>query len=286
MATIRPDRSPEALRRHYELEKELAQRILQSAPEDRSRVTKACYDEMYRSITDHPYFTVTPEEQWFRDQVAALFVHLIGSGHDVLEAGCGTGDRAVAVARAGNRVTGLEIASEVVGQQVRDEPGVELVIDDAIHLGKVADQSFDVVFSNQLVEHFHPEDTALHFASVARVLRPGGRYIFDTPNRLLGPADISRYFGDELAKGFHLKEWTYREIRSLMRSCGFRSFRSPWGRMRGYLEEPRRIDRAMLPVEAKLPFEWLVEVTGSRGLARWVNRPMILPIMLEGRVGN
>ena len=44
-----------------------------------------------------------------------------------------------------------------------------------------ADASFDACVSNYVIEHI--DDPAAHLAEVARVLRPGGVYIFRTPNR-------------------------------------------------------------------------------------------------------
>lgn len=43
------------------------------------------------------------------------------------------------------------------------------------------DASFDVAVSNWVVEHL--EDPTRHLAEVARVLKPGGAYLFRTPNR-------------------------------------------------------------------------------------------------------
>ena len=76
--------------------------------------------------------------------------------------------------------------------------GYTLPLDDACH---------DVVFSDQLIEHLHPEDTELHFGLVHRLLAPGGTYLFRTPHALCGPHDVSRWFSDT-PQGFHLKEWT------------------------------------------------------------------------------
>lgn len=279
-------RSPERLRVHYELEKKLAQRILASAPDRRTQVTMDCYDEMYRTITDHPYFQLTEADQRTREENTTLFSHMVGTGHDVLELGCGLGDRAGSIARMGNQVTGLEISEEIVAKGREQYREVRFVVDDAVHLRNVDDNAFDVVLSSQLIEHFHPEDVPAHIEAVARVLRPGGRYIFDTPNRLLGPADISKYFGDKRATGFHLREWTYRELRALMREKGFTRFRSPWGRKQSYLAEPRRIDRAMLPVEWKIPFERLAETVDRKRFSQLLSRPLILEILIESQLGD
>jgi SAM-dependent methyltransferase len=49
-------------------------------------------------------------------------------------------------------------------------------------IGKLpfADESFDVVTANMVVEHL--DDPFTQFAEVARVLSPGGRFVFHTPN--------------------------------------------------------------------------------------------------------
>ena len=78
------------------------------------------------------------------------------------------------------------------------------------------DNSVDLAFSYQFLEHVHPDDHEDHFRTVLRVLRPGGAYIFDTPHKYSGPHDASFIFADE-AEGMHLKEWTYREMDALVR---------------------------------------------------------------------
>jgi SAM-dependent methyltransferase len=77
-----------------------------------------------------------------------------------------------------------------------------------------------LAFSFSVVEHVHPEDVIQHLAEVHRVLKPGGIYYSVTPNRLLGPHDISRYF-DTVATGLHLKEYTIGELAKLYRDTGF-----------------------------------------------------------------
>jgi len=81
-------------------------------------------------------------------------------------------------------------------------------------------ESIDVAYSNQVIEHLHPEDAALQVASILRALKPGGCYVCVTPNRLNGPHDISMFF-DTVASGLHMKEYTYREMDRFFRSLGF-----------------------------------------------------------------
>ena len=44
--------------------------------------------------------------------------------------------------------------------------------------------------------------------------------MLETPNALVGPGDVSRFFG-ETAQGFHLHEYTIRELCGLLGECGF-----------------------------------------------------------------
>ena len=101
----------------------------------------------------------------------------------VLELGAGGGFLLQALQRLGyRRLIGLDLARttlEPARQRVR---GVRLVCGDAERL-PFADESLDIVISSDLVEHLPDPDR--HFQEVARVLRPGGLYLFKTPNRLL-----------------------------------------------------------------------------------------------------
>jgi len=78
---------------------------------------------------------------------------------------------------------------------------------------------------DQFIEHLHPDDVLLHFQLAHRLLRPGGKYIFATPHRFSGPHDISRLFSD-VPQGFHLKEWTYRELAAVVKAARFSRWHS------------------------------------------------------------
>ncbi|MCS6922924.1 MAG: class I SAM-dependent methyltransferase, partial [Fimbriimonadales bacterium] len=82
------------------------------------------------------------------------------------------------------------------------------------------DASVDLAYSNQVLEHLHPEDAERHLREVYRVLRPNGRYLCITPYRHTGPHDVSKFF-TEVASGLHLKEYTYRDLSQQMRWAGF-----------------------------------------------------------------
>jgi ubiquinone/menaquinone biosynthesis C-methylase UbiE len=120
-------------------------------------------------------------------------------------------------------------AKEVVGVDISDQSGdsdplrpdnFRLIVYDGYTLD-LPDNSADVAFSYQFLEHLHPEDVPLHFEMVHRILKSGGKYIFSTPHLFSGPHDVSRHFCDT-PEAFHLKEWTYREIFPVIRKAGFR----------------------------------------------------------------
>jgi SAM-dependent methyltransferase len=97
-------------------------------------------------------------------------------GEDVLDVACGTGNAARPAARAGARVTGLDLTPELLdaGRREAAEEGVEVsfVEGDAESL-PFEDASFDVVLST-FGCMFAP-DHAAAASEIARVLRPGGR---------------------------------------------------------------------------------------------------------------
>jgi SAM-dependent methyltransferase len=53
------------------------------------------------------------------------------------------------------------------------------------------DESFDLVFHKMVAEHFN--EPAMALAETARVLKPGGQLLFETPNRLYYPMVIARW---------------------------------------------------------------------------------------------
>jgi hypothetical protein len=79
---------------------------------------------------------------------------------------------------------------------------------------------------------------------------PGGVYLCITPNRLNGPHDVSRDF-DDVATGFHLREYSTGELRRLFLRCGFERLQVRIGGGRHYAPCP------VLPI---LAFERLLAV--------------------------
>ncbi|MFL5953884.1 MAG: bifunctional demethylmenaquinone methyltransferase/2-methoxy-6-polyprenyl-1,4-benzoquinol methylase UbiE [Gaiellaceae bacterium] len=94
-------------------------------------------------------------------------------GNRVLDAACGTGDLAVADAKAGaSRVTGLDFSPRMLERARRKAPALEWVQGDMLAL-PFADQTFDAATVGFGVRNV--EDLELALRELHRVVRPGGR---------------------------------------------------------------------------------------------------------------
>ena len=97
----------------------------------------------------------------------------------------------------------LDVSDEIA-TRITLPANCKLVLSDGLTVA-VPEGSIDVAYSNQLMEHLHPDDAVEQLHNVYRALKPGGAYICITPNALWGPHDVSRRF-DREPTGFHLKE--------------------------------------------------------------------------------
>ena len=206
---------------HYLREKELAQELLKSSRENRQEIFNSAYREIFTRFSPDAHCTEPLDITQTKLPRRYLLVDaLIGSNLRVLEIGCGRGLLISHLSKRNAYCLGTDV-SELQIQHLNTLASGSLAfrVMDGINIDVPA-SSFDFVISTGVVEYFHPDDIELHLASVYRSLVKGGQYIFDTCNRLSGPHDISRGF-DEVATGFHLKEYTYSELVHLLHNAGF-----------------------------------------------------------------
>ncbi len=214
-------RSPEQVIEHYEVEIGLAQRLRRATPEARPALYGQVYDELFRRVPHHQQLTQkeSAEDRAARSdgQMAFLRRFIEGCGH-FLEVGAGDCALSLAAAPVCDKVTAVDVSEVVAGRdnwpdnvQFRVTRGTQIPAEDT---------SVDVAFSDQLMEHLHPDDAEEQLGNIFRALRPGGRYVCVTPNSVSGPWDISMYF-DETASGLHLKEYRAGELHRLLLSVGF-----------------------------------------------------------------
>jgi demethylmenaquinone methyltransferase/2-methoxy-6-polyprenyl-1,4-benzoquinol methylase len=120
------------------------------------------YDAMNRVMT------AGLDQRWRRETARAV----VRPGNAVLDACCGTGDLALAAAREGGRVTGLDFSERMLERARRKAPGLEWVEGDMLAL-PFPDGAFDAATVGFGVRNVDDLDRGV--AELRRVLRPGGR---------------------------------------------------------------------------------------------------------------
>src|SRR5262249_22326239 len=105
---------------------------------------------------------------------------IAGAGGRLLDLGCGDGERTMQFARAAQAasVTGVEVTDEHAAEA--HARGIEVVRADLSERLPMDDGSFDVVLSNQVIEHLADTDTFV--AECKRLVRPGGLCVCSTEN--------------------------------------------------------------------------------------------------------
>jgi SAM-dependent methyltransferase len=208
-------------RRHYEVEVELAGRLLRASKEQRlDGLYASIYSERLERIPTHPLLVRAGDAE-ARDRASSMQLRLLApllTPRTVfLEVGPGDCALALAVASRVERVYAVDVTNALAGEE--RAANFHLVSSNGVDV-PVPPSSVDLAYSNQVLEHLHPEDAYDHLRSIYTALVPGGRFICITPNRLSGPWDISRHF-DASATGLHLKEYTISEEVDLLAEVGF-----------------------------------------------------------------
>ena len=225
--------------RHWELERRLTEELLASTPENRWEVFERCYNTLFTEL------------EWLNEivdagaaeRIAEFFpdwLLLIGRPpKKVYEVGSGKARLILFLAEQGFECRATEITRERGEKWAATHPNLTWGASDGVHLGEFEPpNSYDVVISDQVIEHMHPDDVLDHFRGVLTILVNGGRYIFSVPHVSVGPTDVSRVFGYDKPKGMHLKEYTYGEIAKLAKQAGFK-------RVQAAMRFPRRLSRLL-----------------------------------------
>ncbi|MGE5340362.1 MAG: class I SAM-dependent methyltransferase [Candidatus Omnitrophota bacterium] len=244
----------EQVRNHYEIEKELANKLRCASKEERRYLYSSLYDELYLRVPLHPQLTKKSSSlkttQVVNSQMKFLRRFFNKKNITFLEIGPGDCSLSIEAAKFAKQVYAVDVSNEIVKGLVCPS-NFHLVLSDGTSVP--VPQSVDVVYSNQLMEHLHPDDALEQLKNVYNALIPGGIYICITPNRLDGPHDISKHF-DEVATGFHLKEYTISELSSLFRKIGFSKVKSYVGTQGIYINLPNFLFAWYETVLDKLPY--------------------------------
>lgn len=267
----------ERLKAHYAIERELADRLRRAGKHERRSLYTALYDELFRRVPDHPQLARRRDAHTRASETETalrLLKRFLRPGDTFLEVGPGDCALALAVASEAKQVYAVDVSREIVGGLSLPD-NFELALSDGSTI-PVPEASIDVAYSDQLMEHLHPEDALDQLRNIYNSLAPGGVYICITPNRLSGPHDISRYF-DESATGFHLKEYTVTELSAIFKRTGFSRLEMLAGARGSYFRVPLSLIKLMESLLSALPTPL------RKGVSRSLPLRLLLGIKLAAR---
>ena len=222
------ERTIEQIREHYEIEKVLADRLMNSSQEERRLLYSSLYDELFRRVPHHPQLTRKKNDELSKNYVSKqvdLLRRFLRNDTIFVEIGPGDCSLSFALTTMVKKVYAIDVSDEISKNEELPD-NFQLMLSDGVSI-PIPKKSADLVYSNQLMEHLHPEDAENQLINIVDVLADGGKYICITPNRISGPHDISRHF-DKEATGFHLKEYTFEELRNLFKKVGFKTVHGYW----------------------------------------------------------
>lgn len=126
-------------------------------------------------LTDWTYRTFWAHEEHPYRLLERRLLEIAAPGLAILDAGCGhTAPNLQPLRESGATLIGIDLVP------LAPQPGIELIEADLARV-PLPDASLDLVYSRSVMEHV--VDPHAVYAETARLLRPGGRWIFLTANR-------------------------------------------------------------------------------------------------------
>ncbi|WP_081702897.1 class I SAM-dependent methyltransferase [Desulfuromonas sp. TF] len=233
------NRTYDQVRHHYEVEKNIANRIKKSSRSERKSIYMSMYGELFASVSDHPRLIKRSCKEHIDDSNKTkwkFFKKFIRQDSDVVEFASGDCEFCYFIADKCKNIIGVDISDQRT-DDIKSVKNFKLVIYDGYEL-YLSDSSIDCCFSDQLVEHIHFDDLKTHLGHAYKILRNGGIYAFRTPHKYAGPHDVSKFFSDT-SEGFHLKEYNYIEVWNILKDAGFNKIKAFLEVKGNYLETPK-----------------------------------------------
>lgn len=153
----------------------------------------ARYDPMWAILTaEEKRGRKWDREEFFRTgerEIASLLSDLAAFGLPAgrgaaLDFGCGIGRLTQALAAHFDQVVGLDISEEMIGlarESNRYPSRCRYLVNNSADLSQMPDGSFDLVYSNVVLQHIAPRISKNYLREFMRVARPGGTIVFQVP---------------------------------------------------------------------------------------------------------
>ena len=150
------------------------------------------FEDAFRGSTE----AITERLGVYRPLLESLFGSVIKVGanehHQAIDIGCGRGEWLQLLQELGVNAVGVDISQTMV--QTCNNKGLQVqVVDGVEYLRAQADNSVSLISGFHIIEHISFGQLLELFKQTARVLKPGGMVIFETPNPknlLVGSADF------------------------------------------------------------------------------------------------
>lgn len=249
------NRTVEQIKEHYTIEKELASKLLNSSKDDRQQLYTFLYDQLFKQVPHHPQLIRKADSKASAQEVAQkmqLIAKYLHNQSTFLEVGPGDCKLSFEVAKRVKKVYAVDVSQEIVKYSTCPQ-NFKLIISNGCSI-PLPQNTVTVAYSNQLMEHLHPDDALEQLRNIYQAVAPGGVYICITPNRLCGPHDVSKYF-DEEATGFHLKEYTQTELSEIFYRVGFSKLKAYIGGKGVYLRFPLFLIKIVESILESMPFK-------------------------------
>lgn len=158
-------------------------------------------DDMTTRQWDHKAFF-----ELGREEIAKIFDHIAEIPFEVprgaaLDFGCGAGRLTQALAQRFESCVGVDIAPSMIQLATRlnrEGKKCQFYLNERNDLSAFADQSFDFVYTNLVLQHIRPEYSQTYIREFMRLIRPKGMVVFQLPSQPIAYALPDSGFQAEL----------------------------------------------------------------------------------------
>jgi SAM-dependent methyltransferase len=160
--------------------------------------------------------------RWMRAELKGL-----PKSAGILEVGCGDASFTKSLAEFTSRLTAIDISAEQVARNAVAHPGINFLQHDVAEPFPFEDESFDVIWCSEVLEHLF--DPAFALREMHRVMAPGGRLLVTVPyHGLCKNVLIALFRWDEhfTPSNPHIRFFTRRTLTRITEAAGFRQIQT------------------------------------------------------------